>query len=196
MKVLGFVSENCLPVLSISCVNFQERDGRKLWSFTFLYNPSCWRKLTLSPPPSFQSFSWDRAIRNLILFTPLNLQHPIVQPLLRITLASRSAAGCSPKGHQPRRGAGGQPPHLPATKLPVSAAEQTVGPANFTPQLLGKVFQLLICITLSCCPRNIRDITNSSFKKKIVFCKNFALLAIPFPLPPYFLKGLKPNKCK
>lgn len=166
MKVLGLLSENCLPVLSISCVNFQERDGRKLWSFTFLYNPSCWRKLTLSPPPSFQSFSRDGAIRNLILLTPLNLQHPVLQPLPRMTPASLSAACCSPKGRQPRRGAGGRPPPPPAAQLPVSAAEQIVGPANFTPQLLGKGFQLLICITLSCCPRNISDITNSSFKEK------------------------------
>ena len=152
MKVLGFLSENCLPVLSISCVNFQERDGRKLWSFTFLYNPSCWRKLTFSPPPSLQSFSSDRAIGNLILFTPLNLQHPTLQPLWRVTPASLGAACSSPRGHQPRRGAGGQPP---PPQLPVSAAEQTVGPANFTLQLLAKVFQLLLCITLSCCPRNV-----------------------------------------
>lgn len=197
MKVLGFLSENCLPVLSIPCVNVQERDGRKLWSFTFLYNPSCWRKLTLSPPPSFQSFSWDRAIGNLILFTPLNLQHPVLQPLSRIILASLGAACCSPKGHQARRGAGGgQPPPPPATELPVSAAEQTVGPANFTLQLLGKVFQLLICITLSCCPRNISDITNSGFRKNNYILQKLCTSCYTFPLPPYILKGLKPNKCK
>lgn len=183
MKVLGFLSENCLPVLSISCVNFQEQDGRKLWSFTFLYNPSCWRKLTLAPLPSFQSFSWDTAIENLILFTPLNWQHPILQSLLRITLASLSAACCSPEGHQPWSGAGRQPSHPPATKFSISAAEQTVGPANFTLQLLGKVFQLLICITLSCCPRNISEITNSSLKK-LYFAKTLHFLLYLSPSAP------------
>lgn len=65
MKVLGFLSENCLQGLSISCVNFQEWDGRKLWSFTFLSNPSCWRKLTFSLPPSpFWAFPWDGDIGN------------------------------------------------------------------------------------------------------------------------------------
>lgn len=184
MKNLGFLSENCLPLLSISCVNFQEQDGRKLWSFTFLRNPSCWRKLTSSPPPSSQSSSWARAIGNLILFTSLDLQHPSLPPLSRITLVSLSAACCcSPEWHELLRAAQGQSP--PATKLPVSAAEQTVGPVNFTLQLLGEVFQLLICITWSCCPRNvIFQIQAKKKKKENCFCKNFVLLAIPFPPPP------------
>lgn len=91
---------------------------------------------------------------------------------------------------------GGQPPPPPATELPVSAAEQTVGPANFTLQLLGKVFQLLICITLSCCPRNISDITNSGFRKNNYILQKLCTSCYTFPLPPYILKGLKPNKCK
>lgn len=144
-------------------------------------------------PPSSQSSSWARGIGNLILFTPLNLQHPALPAFLRIALVSLSAACCSPEWHQLWRAAQGQSP--PAAKLPVSAAEQTVGPANFTLQLLGEVFQLLICITWSCCPRNVSDITNSS-QKKNCFCKNFVLFAIPFPPPPISEKGLKPNKCK
>lgn len=162
MKVLGFLSENCLQGLSISCVNFQERDGRKLWSFTFLSNPSCWRKLTFSPPPLFLSFSWEKEIcthssRLSASHGTTSLEDNWHHSMLLI-LPKRPAA---------TMGSRGTTASPPATKLPASAAEQTAGLANFTLQLLGKVFQLLICITLSCFPRNISDIANSSFKNEI-----------------------------
>lgn len=70
MKVLGFLSENCLQGLSISCVNFQERDGRKLWSFTFLSNPSCWRKLTFSLPPPLSELFPEMVIQEISLCSP------------------------------------------------------------------------------------------------------------------------------
>lgn len=126
----------------------------------------------------------SQSYRNLILFTSLDLQYPSLPLLSRITLVALSAACCcSPEWHQLLRAAQGQSP--PATKLPVSAAEQTVGPVNFTLQLLGEVFQLLICITWSCCPRNvIFQIQAKKKKKENCFCKNFVLLAIPFPPPP------------
>lgn len=173
MKVLGFLSENCLQGLSISCVNFQERDGRKLWSFTFLSNPSCWRKLTFSlPPPPFWAFPWDGNTGNQSVL-------PTTCSILYYSLS----------GGQPcitlhcYEGEQGDTCQFPATKLPASAAEQTAGLANFTLQLLGKVFQLLICITLSCFPRNISDITNSSLKKKnYILQKKLSIFLYAFPL--------------
>lgn len=156
MKVLGFLSENCLQGLSISCVNFQERDGRKLWSFTFLSNPSCWRKLTFSlpplPPPELFP---EMVIQEISLCSP----KPAASRVTAFLEKNPASLHCC-QGEQ------GDMCQLPATKLPASAAEQTVSLANFTLQLLEKVFQLLICITLSCFPRNRSDITNSSLKKK------------------------------
>lgn len=106
MKVLGFLSENCLQGLSISCVNFQERDGRKLWSFTFLSNPSCWRKLTFSPPPLFLSFSWEKEI--CTHSSRLSASH--VTTSLEDNSGIIPCCSYSPKGQQPRWGAGEQLP--------------------------------------------------------------------------------------
>lgn len=154
MNVLGFLSESCLPILSISCVNFQERDGRKLWSFTFLSIPSCWRKLNfvtssllseLLPRQSYRKSDFIHSPELAASCTMTSLEDNCSNPQCCLLLPKRP----------PKRGAGGPPSPPAATTLPASAAEQTVGPANFTLQLLRKVFQLLICITLSCCPRNV-----------------------------------------
>lgn len=110
MKVLGFLSESCLPILSISRVNFQEQDRRKLWSFTFLSNPSCWRKLNFVTSSLLSELLLRQSYRKSDFIHSPELAASCATTSSRITPASLSAARCSPKGHQPRRGAGGPPP--------------------------------------------------------------------------------------